>query len=72
MQRTRGELAEAVAVVLGSSEALALATGVPSRPAEARAAADIAAYLLRTIADSYDDAFDLIRGSSDLASAVLV
>ena len=73
MEQTRGELATALAGVLSSSEAITLvASGGlrPPPPADVLAAADIAVHLLRTVADNYDDAMDLIQGSSALTSAV--
>jgi len=73
MEQTRGEVAAALASALSSGEAITLATGgwpVPPPHAEVLAAADIAAHLLQVVADNYDNAADLIRGSSGLASEV--
>ncbi len=44
-------------------------TTMPTRT-EVSAAAGVAAHLLRTIADDYADAADLLRASRDLATAV--
>jgi hypothetical protein len=72
MVQTRGELARALAEALGSSEAAALITagGMPPGEADVVGAADIAASLLRVVADNYEDAGELIRGSADLAEAL--
>jgi hypothetical protein len=73
MEQTRDELAKVLADSLGSSEAAALTTGggvMPPPDADIVGAAEIAASVLRVIADNYDYATDLIRGSADLASAL--
>jgi uncharacterized protein YukE len=73
MEQTRGELARLLAEALGSSEAAALTSGggvMPPPDADIVGAADIAASVLGVIADNYDNATDLIRGSADLASAL--
>jgi hypothetical protein len=72
MEQTRGELARALAEALGSSEAAALiaAGGMPPAEADVVGAADIAASLLRVVADNYEYAGELIRGSADLAEAL--
>jgi uncharacterized protein YukE len=72
MQQTRDDLARALADALGSSEAAALATaaGMPPGEADILGAADIAASVLRAVADSYDYASELVHGSADLAVAL--
>ena len=73
MEQTRDEVAAALASALSSSEAITLVAGgglLPPAPADVLAAADIAAHLLRTVADNYDNAADLIEGSSGLTSEV--
>ena len=73
MAETRGGLAAALATVLTSGEALTLsaATAAPAPSvAETDAAADVAELVLRTIADNYAEAFDLLQGSRDLAKPV--
>jgi hypothetical protein len=75
MEQTRATVAAALATVLTSAEALTLRSGpvtVPSAGPEALAAADIAAHLLRTVADNYDQATDLIHGSTPLTTAALI
>jgi len=72
MGQTRDETAQALAQTLGSAEALQLTDDAPVDPAAGRmqeAAAEMAASLLRSIADSYDLAADLLDGSADLATA---
>ena len=72
MATTRDDLAAALTTVLASGEALAL-TAAPAFPptgTEIEAAADVAAHLLRTIADRYADAADLLHSSTELAAAV--
>ena len=72
MSETREEVGAALALALGSTEALQLASDAPLDPAAnqaAAAAADVGANLLRTIANSYDLATDLLEGSADLARA---
>jgi hypothetical protein len=73
MERTRGGVARVLADAMGSREAAALLTAgrtMPPAEDDIVGAAEIAASVLRVIADSYDDAADLIRGSADLTSAV--
>jgi hypothetical protein len=75
MEQTRAAVAAALATVLTSGEALTLRSGpisVPSAGPEALAAADIAAHLLRTVADNYEQATDLIRGSTPLTTTALM
>jgi uncharacterized protein YukE len=69
MTRARQELAGTLAGVLISAEALTLSTGVGfPQPGETRAAADVAALLLRTVGDSYDQAEDLLADALSLKS----
>jgi len=71
MVATRDGLAVALAEVLASGEAVSLgADTYPPLPAESAAAADVAAHVLRTIADDYAEAADLLYGSHDLAEAL--
>lgn len=72
MAQTRSRLAAALAGVLLSGEALTLSAppGAPPAVAEIEAAAQVAARLLREIADSYAEPADLLHGSADLATAV--
>lgn len=72
MTQTRDELARALAAALGSSEAAALtvAGGMPPGEADIVGAADIAASLLRVVADRYAYAEELLHGSADLTVAV--
>jgi hypothetical protein len=72
MEQTRGELARALAEALGSSEAAALTTagGMPPGETDILGAADIAASVLRVVADNYEYAGELIRGSADLTVAL--
>jgi uncharacterized protein YukE len=72
MQQTRDQLTRALAEALGSSEAaaLTLVAGMPPGEADVRGAADIAASILRVVADNYEYAGELIHGSSDLAVAL--
>jgi uncharacterized protein YukE len=72
MEQTRNELARVLAEALGSSEAAALASGGVTPPSDADivGAADVAASVLRVIADNYEYATDLIRGSAELATAM--
>jgi hypothetical protein len=75
MGQARDELAATLAEVLNSAEAVAVATGPPAAPAterEALAAADVAERVLRTVADSYELAADLLQGSAELATPLLV
>jgi hypothetical protein len=72
MEQTRAGLARVLAEALGSREAVALtaAAVMPPSRADVVGAADIAASVLRVVADSYDYADELIRGSRDLIAAV--
>jgi hypothetical protein len=70
MLRTRGELAAALAEVMLSIEAITLLGGDGPPADQAAASAAIGARLLRTIADSYDAAEDLLAGSVDLQTAI--
>jgi hypothetical protein len=67
--QTRGELAGTLAQALTSAEALELSAHAPdpTAPAPIRAAADLAERILRTVAESYDLAADLLYASADLA-----
>jgi uncharacterized protein YukE len=69
----RAEIAATLAEVLSSAEGLSLSADEPADPAVARpalAAAAVAERVLRTIADSYDHAADLLDSSVDLATAL--
>jgi hypothetical protein len=72
MEQTRDGLARALAEVMGSGEAAALtaAGGMPPSQADVLGAAEIAASLLRVVADAYEYADELVRGSGDLKVAV--
>ena len=74
MVATRADLASALVAVLASGEAVALSAGIATPPGagEVDAAAEVAALVLRTIADDYAEAADLLQGSTDLAASVLV
>ena len=65
MERARAELALALAGVLASSDAVTLKT-----EDDPLAAAALAAQVLRTIAESYAEADDLLQGSAELAAAI--
>ena len=65
MERARVELAVALAGVLASGEAVAL-----KAEDDPLAAAAVAAQVLRTIAESYAEADDLLQGSAELAAAM--
>jgi hypothetical protein len=65
MAKARADLADALATVLGSEEALLLATDD-----EPEAAARAGAHVLRAIVDSYAEADDLLQASADLAEAI--
>jgi uncharacterized protein YukE len=69
MTRTRSSLATALTEAMSTDETLTLMTMRPAAQpttAEVFAAADLATYLLRTIADNYDEATDLLYGSAQL------
>jgi hypothetical protein len=72
MVQTRHALARTLAEVASSQEAFLVAAGGGGLPSEAdiRAAADVAAVVLRTVGDRYDDASDLIHGSAALTEVV--
>jgi hypothetical protein len=71
MTQTRAALAAALAGALTSGEALTLNRAeTPPAPNETMAAADVATHVLRTIADNYAEAADLLHGSRDLTIAV--
>ena len=71
MARARGDLAAILVAVLASTEAVALATADSLPPdEEARLAADLAAPVLRTVADSYDRGETLIDESVALQNAL--
>jgi hypothetical protein len=75
MAQTRSDLAVTLAEVLGSAEALSIVADAALDLAghrEVLAAADAGERILRTVADSYDLAADLLDGSTDLAVAVPV
>lgn len=75
MGQTRSDLAVTLAEVLGSAEAVSIVLDAAVDPAgmrEVLAAADVGERILRTVADSYDLAADLLDGSTDLAVAVPV
>ena len=65
MERARAELALTLAGVLSSGDAVTLRAGDDSL-----AAAAMAAQVLRTIAESYAEADDLLQGSAELAAAI--
>ena len=72
MARSRADLAGALADVLASDAAVALAGGADSPPSytQAMAAAEIAARILRTVADGYEFAADVLHQSAGLATAI--
>jgi len=72
MVETRAGLADALAAVLSSGEALVLSgsSATPPSAVEIEAAAEAAAFVLRTIADAYAEGADLLHGSADLAAPV--
>jgi hypothetical protein len=78
MEQTRDALARALAEALRSREAVTLAGGdgrtpdgrTPAAVADVLAAADIAALVLRTVADHYGDATELVHGSAHLTEAI--
>jgi hypothetical protein len=70
MAQTRAELAGTLADILDSGQAVTLSSGgaaLPPPDTEVLAAADVAAHILRTVADNYDYATDLLHGSARLA-----
>jgi hypothetical protein len=66
MLRTRADLAATLAEVMLSTEAVLLTTGDHPPSDLADAAAVIGARVLRTVADGYDEAENLLTGSADL------
>lgn len=77
MRETRAGLAATLAEVLTSAEALSLSaspTAVADPPAawEVEAAADVAARVLETVADSYDAVRELITSSASLTTPLHV
>ncbi|MFI5494359.1 hypothetical protein [Actinoplanes sp. NPDC051859] len=72
MRRTRDDLAAALAEVIASAEALTLlaeGSDIPAR-GDLAAAADLAERVLRTVADAYDRAADLLHETRPLAEAL--
>ncbi|MCU7724183.1 hypothetical protein ODJ79_10700 [Actinoplanes sp. KI2] len=65
MVRSRAELALALAGMLASGDAVALTAAD-----DPLAAAALAAQVLRTVAESYAEADDLLQGSAELAAAI--
>jgi hypothetical protein len=65
MERARAELAVTLAGVLASGDALAL-----KAEDDSLAAAAVAVQVLRTIADGYAEADDLLQGSAELAAVI--
>jgi hypothetical protein len=72
MTRTRADLAGALAETITSREALTLAGPVtaPPTPTQALAAAEVAAHVLHSVAESYADAADLLHGSMSLTEEI--
>lgn len=68
MVQARGELAAILVEILTSTQALDLSNASTMDSTRVLSAADIAVRLLRTVADSYDLAADLLDGSADLAN----
>ncbi|BBH65732.1 hypothetical protein ACTI_24170 [Actinoplanes sp. OR16] len=74
MARSRGDLAAILAATLISAEAVTLTTSSPAHLSpieEARLAADLAAPLLRTVADGYDRGEFLIDEAAALQTTVI-
>jgi hypothetical protein len=71
MRRSKSAVAGCLAGVLGSAEAVLLLTAdhavAPVSEAEVLAAADVADLVLRTIAEVYDEASELLDAAGDLA-----
>jgi hypothetical protein len=65
MMRSRAELALALAGMLASADAVAVTAAD-----DPLAAAAMAAQVLRTVAESYAEADDLLEGSAELAAAI--
>jgi hypothetical protein len=76
MSETRGALAATLAEVMTSAEALTLSASSkaadPPAAREVEAAAEVAAQVLRTVADSYDAVQELMAGSASLATPLRV
>ncbi|GIF42066.1 hypothetical protein [Actinoplanes xinjiangensis] len=72
MLRTRADLAAVLAEVMVSAEAVLLTTGEHPSSDEAAAAAAIGTRVLRTAADGYDEAEDLLARSADLQTPMFV
>jgi hypothetical protein len=72
MEQARSDLARALAEALGSPAAAALIAPATMPPGEADilGAAEIAASLLRVVADHYEYASELMHGSADLTVAL--
>jgi hypothetical protein len=73
MAQCRSAVAATLAGVLSSTAAVSLAGDEAVEPAaagEVLAAADVAERILRTVADSYDLAIDLLDGSAALVTTV--
>jgi hypothetical protein len=73
MSQSRSAIAATLAGVLNSTAAVSLSGDAAIDPAaagEVLAAADVAERILRTVADSYDLAIDLLDGSAGLAATV--
>ena len=73
--QSRGEIAVALADVLGSTDALVLTADSavdPTAAAEAQAAADAGERILRTAAEIYELAAELLHGSAELATPLTV
>ncbi|MEV4345962.1 hypothetical protein AB0J83_15960 [Actinoplanes sp. NPDC049596] len=75
MSRSRDAVAAVLAEVLMSAEALTLQTSPvahPPEPADLQAAVTVATHVLRTIADLYAEAEDLIHNSTHLTTPIPV
>ncbi|NMO57171.1 hypothetical protein HH310_39110 [Actinoplanes sp. TBRC 11911] len=72
MSTARSDLAVVLAEVMISAEAVTLVTSEtwPATADQASAAAAVGTRILRSVAASYADADDLLRGSAPLASAI--
>jgi hypothetical protein len=73
--QSRGELAAALADVLGSTDALVLSVDSavdPTATVQAQAAADAAERILGTVAEIYELAAELLHGSAELATPLAV
>ena len=70
ISRCRDDVAVTLGEILGSTDALSLAgaeQATPSAAPQVRAAANVAERLLRTVADDYDLALELLDDSAELA-----